>query len=100
MARDLDPNALGFIRLSYEQPLPDEHLRGVEDMIRQTGLEILNCRRYTEQPDNQIDHVVEIIANYNDIPLEIWSDLLESITKTYCWPYEMGTRGYHMRQTI
>ena len=99
MARDLTLNALGFIRLSYEQPLSDEHLQGVEDMIRQTGLEILNCRRYTEQPGDPIDHVVEIIANYDDIPLDRWNDLLESITMTYCWPFET-LRGYHMRQTI
>jgi len=100
MARDLITNTLGSIKLSYEQPLSDEHLQGVEQTIRQAGLTIHICRRYIAQPAARIDYVVEIIANYDDLPSDQWSELIDSITKTYCWPIGMGTRGCDMRQRI
>jgi hypothetical protein len=100
MTRDLVTTTLGSIKLSYEQPLSDEHLQGVEDMIRQAGLTIYDCRRYTAQPAERIDYVVEIIANYDDLPSDQWSELIDSITKTYCWPVDMGTRGCDMRLRI
>jgi hypothetical protein len=100
MARDLTTNTLGSIKLSYEQPLSDEHLQGVEAIIIQAGLTIYDCRRYTAQPAARIDYVVEIIANYDDLSSDQWSELIDSITKTYCWPIGMGTRGCDMRQRI
>jgi hypothetical protein len=100
MVRDLVTTTLGSIKLSYEQPLSDEYVQGVEDMIRQAGLTIYDCRRNTAQPAERIDYVVEIIANYDDLPSDQWSELIDSIKKTYCWPVGMGIRGCDMRQRI
>ena len=63
MADELVPNALVFIRLSYEEALFGEHLQGIETVIGQAGLKIRYFRRFTAQELNITDHVVEIIAN-------------------------------------
>lgn len=100
MADELAPNRLGSIRLSYEQPLPDEHLKGIEDMIRQAGLQIQNFRRFTAQRLDRTDHMVEIIANYDDMASDDWSDLIESIVQTYCWSAVVCGNSYNMRKRI
>ena len=100
MAHDLAPNALGSIKLSYEQPLSDEHLQAIEDMIRHAGLQVHDSRRFTAQQPDRTDHVVEIIANYDDMTMDDWSDLTEAITKTYCWPTAMGKWSHNMRKRI
>jgi hypothetical protein len=100
MSQELAPNALGSIKLSYEQPLSDEHLQGVQDLIRQAGLQIQDSRRYTVQLRDRVNHVVEIIANYEDMTLEQWSDLTDSIVQTYCWPAALRYKGYDMRKRM
>ena len=56
-----------------------EHLQDLEDMIRQAGLQIHDCRRYTVEQTCGTDHVVDVIANYEDLTLEQWGDLIEQI---------------------
>ena len=100
MSYELSPNALSFIKLSYEQHLSDERLKGVEDKIRQAGLQIRYIRRFTAQQLNSIDRVVEIIANYDDMLLDDWSDLTDSIVQTHCWSAGLGSTVYNMRKRI
>jgi len=100
MADDRTTSKLGSIQLSYEQPLPDEHLKGLEDMIRQAGLEIHESRRYVKERPNRTDQMVEIIANYEDMTLEEWSDLLDRIRENYCLPKALGHYGYNMRKLM
>jgi hypothetical protein len=82
MARGIATNALGSVKLSYEQLLSDEHLQGVQDVIRQAGLLTHDCRRFVTRPVERIDHVVEVLANYEDLTLDQWSNLTDSFTKT------------------
>jgi hypothetical protein len=44
--------------------------------------------------------VVEIIASYDDLTLDQWSDLTDVIAETYCWPIALGNKGYDMRKRI
>lgn len=100
MAHELAPIAMGSIKLSYEQPLSDEHLQAVQDFIRHDALQIQDSRRYSVRLPDRIDHVVEIIANYEDMTLEQWSDLTDSVVQTYCWPHALRYRGYDMQKRI
>jgi hypothetical protein len=100
MANEHIKSALGSIKLSYEHPLSAEHLQGIEDLIRQAGLQIQASHRYTAQLSERVDHAVEIIANYEDMTLEQWSDLTDSIVQTYCWPPALRYKGYDMRKRI
>jgi hypothetical protein len=100
MADDRTTSKLGSIQLSYERPLPDEHLKGLEDMIRQAGLEIHDSRRYITQRPNRTDHVVEIIANYEDLTFEEWGDLTDLVREKYFLPKELGNYGHLMRKLI
>jgi hypothetical protein len=101
MANEHQEDALGSIQLSYEDPLLDEHLEDLENMIKQTGLQIHECRRYiTEQPDSSTDHVVEIFANYESLSLDQWSGLVNLVKQTYFDPGFLGCVGYKFRKRL
>lgn len=93
-------NVLGSIKLWYEQPLSAEHLQGLEDMIRQAGLQIYESRRYITEQTDRTEHVVEIIANYEDMTFEQWNDLIERVREDYFLPKGTGSYGYGMRKSI
>jgi hypothetical protein len=48
----------------------------------------------------RIGFVVEIVANYDDVALDEWSDLTDSIKQAYHWPSATGKCGYNVRKTI
>ena len=100
MAQERSINALGSIKLSYERPLSDEHLQGLEDIIRQADLQIYESRRYITEQTDRTDHVVEVIANYEDMTLEQWSDLVDRVRENYFLPKELGNYGYVVRKLI
>jgi hypothetical protein len=100
MAQHSSTKALGSIKLSYEEPLSAEYLQEIEDMVTQAGLQIQDSRRYITQLPDSTSHVVEIIASYDDLTLDQWSDLTGVIAETYCWPIALGNKGYDMRKRI
>lgn len=100
MAHERSTNALGSIKLSYERPLSDEHLQGLENMISQAGLQIHESRRYITEQTDRTDHVVEVIANYEDMTFEQWSGLVDRVRENYFLPKELGNYGYAMRKLM
>ena len=100
MPQERPTNNLGFIKLSFDQPLAAEHLQDLEDMIRQAGLQIHESRRYIEEHADIIKHVVEVIANYEDMSLEQWSELTSRVREKYFLSKELGNIGYHMRKLM
>ena len=98
MAQEFPTIGLGSIKLSYEYPLPAEYLQEIEDMITQAGVQIQDSRRYVTQLPDSTRHVVEIIANYDILTLDQWSDLTGPIAENYCWPIALGNNGYDMRK--
>ena len=92
--------APGSIKLSYAQPLPDEQVQELEDVIRKAGLDIQECRRYTEEQPGRIDHVAEIIAVYNQLTSGEWSDLLGLVVQTFCEPPSLGNNVWAARKMM
>ena len=92
--------ARGSIKLSYARPLPDEQVQALEEAIRQAGLDIQECRRYTDEQPDRIDHVVEIIAVYDQLTSDEWSDLLGLVVQTFCEPPSLGNNVWAARKTM
>lgn len=59
MAHEYHTDTLGSIQLSYIEPLLDEHLQDLEEMIRQTGLASL---------DQSSDLIHQVKQTYFDPP--------------------------------
>lgn len=100
MAQENPASSLGSMQLFYERPLSSEHIRDLEDMVRQSGLQIHDCRRYTMQQADRTDHVVEIIANYDNLTADQWSDLVGLVKETYHDPLSLSGVAYNMRKRI
>ena len=100
MAHEYHTDSLGSIQLSYENPLLDEHLEDLEDMIRQAGLQIHECCRYTTEQAGGTDHVVEIFANFEDLSLVQWTSLVNLVKQSYFDPPFLGSAGYKFRKRV
>jgi hypothetical protein len=92
--------ATGSIKLSYAQHLPDEQVQELEATIRQAGLDIQERRRYKEDQPGRIDHVVEIIAIYDRLTWDEWSNLVDLVVQTYCYPPSLGNNVWSARKTM
>lgn len=90
----------GSIKLSYAQPLPDEQVHELEGTIRQAGLDVQERRRYEEDQPGRIDHVVEIIAIYDRLTSDEWSNLVGLVVQTYCEPPLLGNNVWSARKTM
>lgn len=95
-SRSTTPTLLGSIKLSYSQPLSDDKVAELEQNIVQAGLKNHQVRRYTCEVFGRLDHVVEIVARYDDLSSEEWSDLCEKVVETYYYPPELGSVLYQM----
>jgi len=93
-------DALGSIKLSYAQPLPDEQVQELETVIRKAGVQIHERRRYAEEQPGRIDQVVEIIVAYNQLTSHEWSSLVGLVVKTYYDPPALGCVLYSARKMI
>lgn len=98
MAHEYYTDSLGSIQLSYENPLLEEHLQDLKDMIRQASLQIHECRRYTTEQAGGTDHVVKILANFEDLSLDQWSSLVNLVKHNYFDPPFLGSAGYRFRK--
>jgi hypothetical protein len=92
--------APGSIKLSYAQRLPEEQVQELEEIIRQAGLDIQERRRYEEEQPGRIDHVVEIIAIFDQLTSDEWSNLVDLVVQTYCRPPSLGNNVWSARKTM
>lgn len=91
---------LGSIKLSFSQRLSDKKLAELEKTIKQAGLDDHETRRYICENSGRLDHVVEVIARYENLSSEEWRDLCDKVLETHYHPVDSGCVIYQMWKSL